>query len=230
MPSTYTTAGYDPYNLVFSFYTPGSPARILQHAEDVFLMGDLTIKFNKPVYYELEAPPSSMVGSMVLGKLTTNPLYHLITGDQPNPTISTYNLPPLGPTDSVTRVLTNGSPSTQYTYTRAGSEVWEIPDISNTWSPVATLGNAGTSDWKGLAVRRNPTKERFYFTQATITGGGSGIIEQRWPNALPSEAAPPVVVYPGTDLVPIGITPKGCELYTSRKKAQGGIEVVVLER
>jgi hypothetical protein len=116
-----------------------------------------------------------------------------------------------------------------YAVARVGGDVYEREQFSNTWSVVASLGSAGTSAWRGLALTRTAAGARTYFTQATIGGGASGVLEQSWPNSIPASASAATVVYAATDVIPFGASDDGCELYAAQTTASG-LTLLLLHR
>jgi len=229
MPSSYLAAGYGAQDQTLLFYGTGTPAHVYEYNIAAFLSGNLTVANDDHLYDQGPAlsltRPASLHYAWVLSKFPSGSAYGVYAGSDANLQLETWNLPTLGQTDSLTSVVT----PTPYALARVGSEVYERDASTTTWSFVAPLASAGTTSWRGLAVVRSAAGERDFFTQATISGGASGIVEQRWPTSSPSVASTPVVVFSETDLVPVGASSDGCELYTSRTSANG-FELVVLHR
>ena len=233
MPPTYLSAGYGGQGSLLLFYGTGAPAHVYTYDVSDFVLGNLIIKGDSSLYDQGPTlsltKPYFMNAAWDLSKFPNQTAYQIYSGSDANLSIETWNLTALGPTDSLTSVVEDSAAATPFAFARVGAEVYERAQFSNTWSGIAALGGAGTSAWSGLAVVRSSSGVRDFFTQATITGGASGLVEQRWPNSVPSAADPPVVVYPATDLRPVGASKDGCQLYASRTTASG-LEMVVLHR
>lgn len=232
MPPTYLSAGYGGQESLLLFYGTGTPAHVYLYNVSDFVQGNLLITGDDSLYDQ--GPTLSLTkpyngnAPWDLSKFPNSTTYQIYSGSDANLGIETWNLSGLGPTDSLTSARTDAT-STPFAFARVGATVYERAQFSNTWSGIASLGSAGSSGWGGLAVVRSEAGVRDFFTQAKITGGASGIVEQRWPNSLPSAADPPAVVFPATDLVPVGVSNDGCQLYASRTTANG-LEMVVLKR
>lgn len=232
MPANYALAGYGAFDETLRFYAPGMPQHLLTHSLSDFLQGNLTVIADYSLFKQIT--PYSMTrayDSTAVWVIAPHPdsgKFGVISASDGGLTNHEYNLPPIGPDDALSSLQSN-NPFRFHAVVRVGSSVFEHVELMTTWSPVASLGSAGTSNWKGLAVVKWNSTLRRIFTLATINGGGSGIVEQYWPSAIPNMAGPPVIVYNGTDLVPFAISPDGCEMYTSRVGAMG-LEVVVLRR
>ncbi|WP_394830395.1 hypothetical protein LVJ94_28185 [Pendulispora rubella] len=246
MPSNYVLAGFaaGAYEPGLVFVTNASPALALAHPISRLVAGDMSLpNYGSPkeTLYKPQAKTIGIVGPegatwlfpwrLMEGASTASSLpYYMVSGsDGPNVENRTNNLPALGPG---TVLSASDGRNDESQALRNGAEVYVWSGSSNTWTRVALLG-ADSSGWKGLAIIQpaygNSITGRYIFTQAKVTAGGAGIVEQYWPNALPSSAGAPTVVSPVTDAVPVGVRANGCELYAIRG-TPGAFSVLVFRR
>ncbi|WP_394844707.1 hypothetical protein LZC95_47635 [Pendulispora brunnea] len=235
LPSTYTVAGYTFGYREFDFATQQDPRRILHHAHDDFVNGNLQIQQEEQIYHP-EERILSVAGYQRISKITRagQPSeYRVRQSSDANLMDYTYNLPTLGPTSVMTTVdrwNTPGTGRTEYYLVRNGAEIYEKEGYKTVWSMAANLTGSGTSGWEGLAATsEESTGGLVLFLGGKLNTGGYGIFEQRWPNSLPSSAGTATLVVPNTNDIPFGVSDDGCELYASRKNG-AALEVVIYRR
>ena len=245
MPSNYVLAGFaaGSYERGIAFVTNASPPLAVAHAVSRLVVGDMTVSSDGAPTDTLYKPQATTIGivspngaswlspwRLMQGASSTSGLpYYMVSGtDGPNVQDRTKNLPPLGADTVLT--ATDGRNDAQTV--RVGPEVYTWTSSTNSWTRVAAIGS-DSSGWKGLAIIQpaygNSITGRYIFTQAKVTSGGAGIVEQYWPNALPSSAGAPTVVSTATDAVPVGVRSNGCELYAIRGNP-GAYSVLVYRR
>ncbi|WP_394841088.1 hypothetical protein LZC95_28935 [Pendulispora brunnea] len=240
MPSNYVLAGFAAggYEPGLVFVTNASPPLALAHPISRLVVGDMSLpSYGSPkeTLYKPQAKTVAIVGPegatwLSPWRLMEGAPYRMVSGsDGPNVQDQTYNLPTLG-ADTVLSASDGRSSDSQAV--RVGPEVYVWSHDTYSWTRVALLGT-DSSGWRGLAIVQpaegNSITGRYIFTQAKVTAGGAGIVEQHWPNALPSSAGAPTVVAPVTDAIPVGVRANGCELYAIRG-TPGSLSVLVFRR
>ncbi|WP_394834203.1 hypothetical protein LVJ94_47660 [Pendulispora rubella] len=240
LPSTYTVAGFTFFSGYrefeeFDFATQQDPRRVLHHAHDDFVNGNLQVLREDQIYHP-EERILSLAKNQRISEITRSGQlreYRVRQSSDANLQDYTYNLPTLGPTSVMTTVDRWNTPSTgrtEYYLVRNGAEIYQKEGYKTVWSMAANLAGSGTSAWEGLAATsEESTGGLVLFLNAKLDAGGYGIFEQRWPNSLPSSAGPAALVMPNTHAVPFGVSDDGCELYASRKNGSN-LEVVVYRR
>lgn len=240
MPSGYTVAGFGSASASLYFTTQANPRKLYLHSIADVATGNLQV-LGEDSFYHPEEVISSVAGgffaslsarritAVTNGGLTT---YRVRAGSDANLDDFTGNLPTLDATSRITSMYrwnAGGVGKTGLFVVRAGAEVYSKPNMGLTWSLVATLSGSGTSAWEGLALTSDPTTALRFFFKATIAGGQQGIVEQRWPNALASDAEAPVLVFANANATPFGVSDDGCNLYASRLNGST-LEIVIYTR
>lgn len=246
MPSSYRLAGFEASSGFASgrklvFFAEGTPRHIFSHRALDIESGNLTVDTDESIFQPEEtvyALATSREDSEVTWRLvkfigSDGGTYYRVRADSDaNLSDYTFNLTGITAESVMTSSYmpaANNSGKWSYYFARNGQEVQRGDWAHGTWSMVASLNGSGTTNWQGLAIAADPIAGLRVFLRASITGGGSGLIEQRWPNALAASAEPPILVFSGGDAIPFGVAEDGCALYASHLNA-GILEVLIYRR
>ena len=239
MPSGYTVAGFSAFS-DFLFTTQANPRKLFRHSIADVSAGMLQVLGNDSFYHPEEVIHSVAGGfpytlsARRITEVTKNGVttYRVRLGSDANLGDETGNLPTLDASSRITTMVRPNTPAAGATplyVVRAGAEVYAKESSGQVWSLVASLSGSGVSAWEGLAVSSEKSRALHLFFKAMLAGGQTGIVEQRWTNALAADADAPVLVFADANAAPFGVSQDGCRLYASRQNG-ATIEVVIYAR